>query len=505
LRHQQAEPPPLARFRSDVPSPLEAALRIMLRKDPAERQQNAAAVAQAVLPWTSGALSVPMAVPMPAISQHARASDRAEDSITPVDSSSMASAGGQSRARRSANRKRFLVAWLVGGAGTLLAVAVAIWLASRPRPTSTPSAIASGGVEQPEPWDPRYDQLPPELQAKTDIMRPSVAERRWQTIPWQHDLEQSLRQAKTEKRPLFIWGTRWGPAGDDWNTRGRMFADETLAAKVSSNFLPVMLAMLSVRDAQDANGSLFRSIREQTKNIAPEKPAVWIVSPTGEVLESLQVGDIKDDLVGPVRSIVDNGLKKFGPVKPRNVMAADMWPSRGAGLRKDGSIGLAWYTRSCINGRIEPSTISAPDEEEVHISEVETKALVPARENTRPGATWEVPPKIVSRFCPHLPGWNVRFAPEAIKSAQCTGTLDKVEGGIVWLNYAGSIEATQKQPDPDTRMTSVKLKIAGRGACSARTGELQTLTLLFEGTGTLGIYEMPVATLVEWRRVPPRR
>jgi hypothetical protein len=38
-----------------------------------------------------------------------------------------------------------------------------------------------------------------------EAIKPSTKEMRWQQIPWMQDLAAAAKQAKKEKRPLFLW------------------------------------------------------------------------------------------------------------------------------------------------------------------------------------------------------------------------------------------------------------------------------------------------------------
>jgi hypothetical protein len=38
-------------------------------------------------------------------------------------------------------------------------------------------------------------------------LKPSDRDIRWRRIPWMQDLDAAVKQAKKEKRPLFIWAT----------------------------------------------------------------------------------------------------------------------------------------------------------------------------------------------------------------------------------------------------------------------------------------------------------
>jgi len=43
------------------------------------------------------------------------------------------------------------------------------------------------------------------VRRQANNLKPSAAEMRFQQIPWELDLDQALRAAKKENRPIFLW------------------------------------------------------------------------------------------------------------------------------------------------------------------------------------------------------------------------------------------------------------------------------------------------------------
>jgi hypothetical protein len=54
------------------------------------------------------------------------------------------------------------------------------------------------------------DRLPDWHAQAYDLVKPTAKELRWKKIPWVIDLDEAVKTAKAEKRPLLIWAT-----GDD--------------------------------------------------------------------------------------------------------------------------------------------------------------------------------------------------------------------------------------------------------------------------------------------------
>jgi putative intracellular protease/amidase/tRNA A-37 threonylcarbamoyl transferase component Bud32 len=123
LSHTERQPPPLKGKRRDVPPELIAVLEHMMAKEPAQRYQTPAEVAQALAPLAKGAAGEATLVP------------RAEVLATP--------------ARSSRSRSRLVLA----AAGALfVAVAAVLAVALLPRSGQPVSTAGSGGIADPHPW-----------------------------------------------------------------------------------------------------------------------------------------------------------------------------------------------------------------------------------------------------------------------------------------------------------------------------------------------------------------
>ncbi len=60
--------------------------------------------------------------------------------------------------------------------------------------------LAAGALAQAGPADERAA-----VEARAAQLRPTADMLRWYAVPWLHDLNEAVRQAKAEKRPLFVW------------------------------------------------------------------------------------------------------------------------------------------------------------------------------------------------------------------------------------------------------------------------------------------------------------
>jgi hypothetical protein len=64
------------------------------------------------------------------------------------------------------------------------------------------AAFGSAGVGAAQP---PADPLTDALLRRAQAIKPTPAELRWQQIPWLIDPDLALRQARAERRPIFLW------------------------------------------------------------------------------------------------------------------------------------------------------------------------------------------------------------------------------------------------------------------------------------------------------------
>ena len=57
------------------------------------------------------------------------------------------------------------------------------------------TSVSAADIDHLAPGDVRYYHA----------IKPVESEMRWRQIPWMQDLDAAVKQAKKEKRPLFIW------------------------------------------------------------------------------------------------------------------------------------------------------------------------------------------------------------------------------------------------------------------------------------------------------------
>lgn len=144
MRHQQAEPPALARFRPDVPAEVAAIIRTMLAKDPAQRYQQPAAVGaalRAALPALASSTSSEL---LPETVSPAHSVTLPDSEIAPAE---MATAPDMPTPRRRPRRVPIVLAAVgLGVVGAALIAVLALGLSSGTR-SSVPSRSTSKRLE----------------------------------------------------------------------------------------------------------------------------------------------------------------------------------------------------------------------------------------------------------------------------------------------------------------------------------------------------------------------
>jgi hypothetical protein len=154
--HLNDTPPPIRRFRADVPETLAAVLDKMLAKDRTRRYETPAELAEAIRPFTAGsdlaALLTPMAVPTTSEAKVAAVADQRSSTTGPL----AGSAAGSDTA--PAIRSPFLSWPLAAVAAALLLVGLAVggWMIARPflhptADTGSPAKPEGPGAAPPAP------------------------------------------------------------------------------------------------------------------------------------------------------------------------------------------------------------------------------------------------------------------------------------------------------------------------------------------------------------------
>jgi hypothetical protein len=70
----------------------------------------------------------------------------------------------------------------------------------------TLGVLAAGRAADPAPaFTPDRNRVPRDVAERYAVIKPRPDELKWKEIPWLTDLDEGLRQAKKEKRPLLIW------------------------------------------------------------------------------------------------------------------------------------------------------------------------------------------------------------------------------------------------------------------------------------------------------------
>jgi hypothetical protein len=282
---------------------------------------------------------------------------------------------------------------------------------------------------------------------------------------------------------------------------------------VAGNFVPVALNLYKIREAKDAAGDFFRAVQKQS----PQYQGLWMVSPAGKVLASHQETKDISDWYGKwpkkVMADLERGLKAFGDVKPRQVSRFDSLPHRGVGVRPGGSVTLAVYDKFVLVKDLDKdpprNSLGATVLDSITLTAEEWSGLAPATQ--KPGSKWSVPEATARKFFPLLSTADTTFRdPKEVTAVQFTSRVQKVEDGIAYLTFEGSIAATHHRTANEGgagKKCSAEAKMMdGIGAYDVKAGKMLSLTLVFDGLWrNYAPYDAPArfGAVVEWRRERP--
>jgi hypothetical protein len=273
--------------------------------------------------------------------------------------------------------------------------------------------------------------------------------------------------------------------------------------RITRDCVPVALNVDKVSAAKGPDGDFFRAVQKQRPR---QSQGIYLVSPDGKVLAGHDRAP-KDphDWPQALLDAIDEGLSKFGPVTPRPARRAAFLPYRGAGVRPDGGIVLAAYTRFLLLG-LDRRGFGSVVYDSVPVTKDEAVELTPS--DMARGATWPVPTSLVRRLHVVLSadsGRSTLARPEEVTVARLKGKVERINGGVAYLSFEGKIAGEHEGeyvPNKGKTMFA-EMGLVGAGRCEVKTGKLLSLTLV--GDGRVKGYPpydqwRRYGAVVEWRR-----
>jgi hypothetical protein len=232
------------------------------------------------------------------------------------------------------------------------------------------------------------------------------------------------------------------------------------------------------------------------------------------VLANHQDGDMADPTgrwPKLVLADLERGLRKFGPITPRQSQSANSLPDRGVGVQPDGRVTLAVSDKFVV---VKDLSSDPPDNalgaitlDSITLTAAEWSALAPLHCDA--GTHWTIPEAVARRFFPVLSTGDTVFrSPGEITSIAMSGRVDSVENGMVHLRYEGHIagthHGTKNEAKEGNQCSSEARMIGGVAAYDPQTRKMLRLTLVYDGLfRNYRPYASPptrYGAVVEWSR-----
>jgi hypothetical protein len=266
---------------------------------------------------------------------------------------------------------------------------------------------------------------------------------------------------------------------------------------ISTSFVPVALNLYEIRKEKGEAGDFFRQVQKQRP---AQYQGLYVVSADCKVLSSHQAFKSHKTWPAEVTASLNEGIKEFGPIAPRQVERIDPTPCRGIGVQPDGAVTLAIYTRYAIKG-IPLREVPDPTVDSLTLSAKEFAAFEPPAR--RVGATWTFPEELAKKFSRVLGPRDEDSMPRPneVTSVEFKGKVLRVENDVVNLGFEGQIAGNHTTQAKKT--TQSNAKIVGAGAYDLKAGELRSFTWILDGTFRGPVpYDQPhnFHAVVEWRK-----
>ena len=273
--------------------------------------------------------------------------------------------------------------------------------------------------------------------------------------------------------------------------RENVLTQEAILDRIASTMVPVALDYQKFEDPKSKDAQLLRSLIKQWN----QEQGVRIVSPDGKVLGKF---DGFGDSTGRTKKFIEDALKAFGPVKPREAKAIKTHPYRGHGMMSDGSVCLAEYIRTSDKA-LRFMDAKSPVISSVTLSGKEFRAFAP--QETVVGAKWVLPDEVAKKLSRVTSPMCYQHAPQPdwVTSVRINAEIRTIKDGTAWLGYEGQISSAHRV---GSEIVSVQeTKLIGQGVYDLKTKSMRSVLLV--GSGTLRWPEAPEKlvtfdALVEW-------
>lgn len=265
--------------------------------------------------------------------------------------------------------------------------------------------------------------------------------------------------------------------------------------------VPVALNLYEIREAKGKAGEFFKKVAKQTPD---QYQGLWVVNADAKVLARRASEPKKGSWEKDTQKMLDEGIEAFGGISPRKVRRVEPKPFRGVGVRDDGGIVLAVYTRSMSLG-LDRRGLGRAVIDSVALTKNERASLTLAE--AEKDSAWQLPSQVVRAFhrvLAPISDPNFLVKRDEVTKAVLKGSVDRVRGGVAYLSFRGEIAGVRTYPHEPHKGKKIRasVQLRGVGTADAKTGRLLSITLVGDGTfRNHPPYDEPskYGVVVEWR------
>jgi hypothetical protein len=261
----------------------------------------------------------------------------------------------------------------------------------------------------------------------------------------------------------------------------------------------VPFALNTNRVPEDDGGKFFKAVLR--KQDWPQ--GLWVVSPEGKILafhyyrnkQGEKPAEGQARWIKETRAAIEDGLKAFGEVKPRDPQKTDPLKNRGLGTLPNGGVRLAVYAHGMHKGKKD----GEPVVDSALLTAGEWAAFAPPALTA--GTTWSVPAASLGKLVPVLsPMTDAIFTPQPKDAtlAELTGKVESVNDFGALVRFTGKLE-TQHNRDGDPKFP-IHASAAIEGFALFRTpAQPRALLLVTKGEYRRSAAPQATAGVIDWR------